>query len=81
MSSDISNNTMNTLIFLAESFFPSGWQGILLQFAIGVVVVWAIYALYKWSELKAPRPVEIVFIALACIFAIIWLFKIFNTLT
>ena len=71
---------MNLIPLLAESLLPSGWQGLLFQVAIGVIIIWAIYALLKWSEIKLPRPVVIIFIALASILAVIWLFKLFNAL-
>jgi hypothetical protein len=38
----------------------------------------AVIALVRWSGITIPPPVKIIAIALACIFLIILLFKVFN---
>jgi hypothetical protein len=68
---------MNTLSLIAGTVsFPSGLLGILLTVAIVCIVVWAVYALLQWAGIAIPRPIQIILIALCCIIAIYWLFKI-----
>ena len=58
----------------------SGLIGLLLKVAIACVIIWAIWALLQWAGVTIPRPVQIIFIALACILIIYWLFQIFGAL-
>lgn len=71
---------MNTLALLSSLAVVTtnggGLLGILLEFAIACIVIWAIYALLQWAGITIPRPVQIVLIALICIIAIIWLFRV-----
>lgn len=75
---------MNYLILLAEFAVPSANSliGLLFTVAIICVVVWAIVALVRWAfpTFRLPEPVRIILIALACIVAIIFLFRLFGIL-
>ena len=57
-----------------------GLLGLLLKVAIACVIIWAIYALLQWAGITIPPPIRIIFIALACILVIYWLFEIFGAL-
>ncbi len=72
---------MNQLLILAALAFPAGALGILFKVAIACVIIWAIYALLQWAGIAIPRPIQIVFIALACILVIYWLFELFGVLS
>ena len=68
---------MTTIMTVA---FSGGLLGLLLKVAIACVIIWAIWALLQWAGVTIPRPVQIIFIALACILIIYWLFQIFGEL-
>lgn len=74
-------NTFALLPILAELPFPSTWEGLLLFAAVAAIVIWALIQLVRWSGIVIPRPIVIIAIALGCILAIYWLFKIFHALT
>lgn len=71
---------MNLFLFIAAMAFPAGALGLLFKVAIACVIIWAIYALLQWAGVTIPRPIQIVFIALACILVIYWLFELFGML-
>lgn len=57
-----------------------GLLGLLLYVAVALIVLWAIWALIKWSGIALPEPVRIIAIALLCIVAIVLLFRIVGEL-
>lgn len=71
------------MIFLSGVAAPatSAMLGTLFWVAIVCVVIWAIIALVKWSQIPIPQPVWIIFIALVSIFLIILLFRAFGMIT
>ncbi len=71
---------MSLLIAAAALAFPGGALGLLFKVAIACVIIWAIYALLQWAGVTIPRPVQIIFIALACILVIYWLFELFGAI-
>ena len=68
------------IIQLAAVAFPAGALGILFKVAIACIVIWGIIALVKWSGIIIPEPARIIFIVLACILLIYWLFELFQSL-
>lgn len=71
---------MTLIIPLLADIATGSLLGLLLKVAIVCVIIWAIYALLQWAGITIPRPVQIIFIALACILVIYWLFQIFGAL-
>ena len=63
---------------LAAIGSAGGLIGLLIYIAIAVVVIWAVWQLILWLGIPIPRPVQIVFIALICIAAIILLARAFG---
>lgn len=57
-----------------------GFEILLFKVAVAVVVIWALYALLKWSGLIIPQPVWIILSALAAILLIYWAFQLFEML-
>jgi hypothetical protein len=68
------------MTMLLAMMADGGLEGLLFKVAVGCVIIWAIYALIQWMGWTIPRPVQIVFIALACILCIYWGFEIFHAL-
>lgn len=71
---------MNILSLISLAVIPSTGSllGLLRWVAIAAIVIWAIYALLQWAGVSIPPPVRIIFIALVCIFLIIFLFRVFG---
>lgn len=61
-------------------FPPTDLLGLFMWVAIACVVAWGIVAFVKWLQWPIPEPVRIVAIVLFCIFMILLMFRVFNSL-
>ncbi len=73
---------MNNFLCVSSSF-PStgGLIGLMVWVAIACVVIWAIVALIRWSKIKPPQPVIIIFWAFVSIALIVLIARFFGYLT
>lgn len=69
---------MTALLLLASLPSTGSLVGLLVWVAIAAIVIWAIVALVRWSQIPIPQPVYIILAAFIGIALILLLARLFG---